>query len=265
MTSRADRVQWKGGDLVLNDPSLKGSLFFYAPLKGGALEVGTWHSQGLHQNIELWEGSSKITSIKISKVNTKYKLNIPSTSKTKSGLLELRIPKMDLYLRSSSISGYATKKLSAFPIHVLQWIPNHFQSRGVFPGSIQKMVVKLRNPEAKSQLVQVYLPSRMAGCALQLGSTQPARFSILANQEYWLQVRIHCSTSLKLGQEVKLSAKIIYQNYPNIPLFTTFHLRGVKPASTAKKRPFVFPLSSTISTSYTEDQNPKTNVGDLIL
>ena len=229
-------IFWNKGSLTLNDPSKKGSLYFYAPKQKGSLTIGTWHTPGTQQDIELWQGTKRLSKQRILAVKKDLTFVIPGGS----DILELRIPKMNVYLRSSHITGYASSKTRMLPSSLLNAVIRPQQPRAVASGGQSALQFRILNTATTANTATIQLPKAQKGCSLRFATGQSSQLSFKAKEQKTLSLVLSCDSSTTGASRVPLVISARFKNYPTSPVEMTVEAYRAKSAKPTKQRPVLF-------------------------
>jgi len=252
------RVQWMGGSLSLFDDKLSGSLFFKAPAKAGALTLQTWHKGGAGQTVTLKEAGKTLGSVTLAATHTDYKLTLPAAAPGKDRVLELVIPRMDIYLTSSSVAGYAASGTHLFPAWLVDGFYPLGQTRAVRPGGTSELVLRIKNSAAKTVSFTLMTPQSSGGYTLVLGGGHSGGVTLKPGEEKEVALRVSVPSSAKVGDTKTL--KLTALHFDTAGWFATVwvHVVAAAPAKPARKRPFLFYSDAEIAAANKRAADPKT-------
>lgn len=252
------KVQWAGGSMMLNDPKLGGSLYLHAPAKGGTFTVATWHTGGAGQTVALREAGKTLGSVTLAATHTNYTITLPAAPASGAArVLELVLPKMDLYFSSAQVSAYASSPANLFPAGLTTGIYPLAQDRAVAPGGISPFQLRLKNRGTSAATLTFSLPGPASGFSLALPAGQPKAVALQPGQEKLLPLILSCAAGVKVGTKAALIIGVAHSAYPGWPASVRVNAVAAAPAQVKRTRPFLYYSAAEIAAANTRAADPK--------
>ena len=245
------RVQFKGGSLTLNDYNKGGNLYLLGPTGGGSITMGTWHAGGVGQTINLL-GKGTLSQVNITKTHTDYTLTIPASAAGQ--VLTLNIPKMDVYLSSKQVAGYALSTHWIIPAGILDGIYPLGVNRAVAPGGSSDFQLRLKNSGTTARKYLLTLSPGSGGFSLALVPKKPATVTVAPGQEKLVQIRLSCAAGTKVGAKATLPVHMAQTGA--WPHRIKVHATAAAPAVVKRARPFLFYSKADIAAANKRAADP---------
>ncbi len=249
-------VMWRGGALMLNDAKMKGSLYLRGPAGGGVMTLGTWHTGGNNQTVTLWQGAKQLSSVAISKTHVDVKLAVPAAAAGQA--LELRVPKMDIYISSKEVEGYAASPKALLPAGGLDLVYPLAQARAVLPGYESMFQLRLRNPGVAPLTMTFTAPKPKGGFTLKLAPGEPSKVTVAPGQEALLLLVLTCASGTKVGAAATFHLGVSTPALGGLPMSARVDAATGYVAVTKKARPFLFYSDAEIAAAKARAADPKT-------
>ena len=248
-------VMWRGGAMMLNDAAMKGSLYLRGPTGGGAITLGTWHVGGNNQTVTLWQGTKQIASAAITKTHVDVKLVVPAAAA--GAALELRVPKMDVYMTSKEVEGYAASSKGLLPSGAMDLIYPLAQVRAVLPGYESLFQLRLRNPGKAALTLTFSPPPAKGGFTLKLGPGEPSKITVSPGQEVQLLLVLTCASGTTVGAKATLQLGVSSSALGGLPMSVRVDAVTGYMAVTKKTRPFLFYSDKEVAAAKARAADPK--------